>query len=195
VYDPRAGRFISRDPAAHEAGPGNFSGYLLENPLNKTDPYGLGCPCEQEINQKLAEKSRTALRTQVLELVKKFNDNNFDVRQQASEALRKLAKDREVEVLAILHGQDVNDIVKTCGLEVRTGVEQAEKELAPPSPPPPPGEGKGGGGMGAGGGKGPGAGGAKGAGGGRGAGPGGAQGAGQAVPLVPPPPPPPEIFA
>jgi hypothetical protein len=187
---------MSRDPAASGAASGNVYGYLRENPLNTTDPYGLGCPCELEINQKLAAQSRTVLRTQVLELVKKFNDNSFDVRQQASEALLKLAKDRETEVLSILHGRDVNDVMKACGLEVRTRVDQAEQELAPPPPPTPPGEGKGGGGMGAGGGKGPGAGGAKGAGGGKGAGPGGAKGAGGAVPVVPPPPPPfPEIFA
>jgi len=39
-YDPKAGRFITRDPIGFGGGT-NFYAYVGNNPVNGTDPYGL----------------------------------------------------------------------------------------------------------------------------------------------------------
>ena len=41
AYDPGLGRFISRDPLGFAAGDMNLYAYVLSNPFNYTDPYGL----------------------------------------------------------------------------------------------------------------------------------------------------------
>ncbi|MFZ5774657.1 MAG: RHS repeat-associated core domain-containing protein [Thermodesulfobacteriota bacterium] len=40
-YDPQAGRFISRDPIGFAGGDVNVYRYVLNNPVNAIDPYGL----------------------------------------------------------------------------------------------------------------------------------------------------------
>lgn len=39
-YDPQVGRFVSKDPIGFEGGDNNLYGYVLNNPVNWTDPYG-----------------------------------------------------------------------------------------------------------------------------------------------------------
>jgi len=41
-YDPTAGRFLSEDPIGFASGDFNFYRYVLNNPVNYTDPYGHG---------------------------------------------------------------------------------------------------------------------------------------------------------
>jgi RHS repeat-associated protein len=43
-YDPRAGRFITRDPIGFKGGI-NFYTYAWNNPVNWTDPLGLKATC------------------------------------------------------------------------------------------------------------------------------------------------------
>ena len=40
-YDPMEGRFISKDPISFNGGDANLYGYVLNNPVNLTDPRGL----------------------------------------------------------------------------------------------------------------------------------------------------------
>jgi len=40
-YDPKAGRFITKDPISFAGGDVNLYGYVKNNPVNKTDPHGL----------------------------------------------------------------------------------------------------------------------------------------------------------
>jgi RHS repeat-associated protein len=40
-YDPKAGRFITRDPISFAGGDGNLYGYVENNPINFVDPFGL----------------------------------------------------------------------------------------------------------------------------------------------------------
>lgn len=42
-YDPKAGRFISRDPIGFQGGDTNFYRYVQNNPINWVDPEGLVC--------------------------------------------------------------------------------------------------------------------------------------------------------
>ena len=46
-YDAQMGRFISEDPLRFKAGDVNFYGYVLNDPINLLDPFGLtaDCPC------------------------------------------------------------------------------------------------------------------------------------------------------
>ena len=39
-YDPQFGRFVAEDPIGFEGGY-NFYAYVLQNPMNTKDPYGL----------------------------------------------------------------------------------------------------------------------------------------------------------
>jgi RHS repeat-associated protein len=40
-YDPRAGRFITKDPIGFGGGDVNLYGYVKNNPISRTDPFGL----------------------------------------------------------------------------------------------------------------------------------------------------------
>ncbi|MFH1154915.1 MAG: RHS repeat-associated core domain-containing protein [Pseudomonadota bacterium] len=40
-YDPEVGRFISEDPIGFDGGDVNLYAYVLNNPVNRTDPWGL----------------------------------------------------------------------------------------------------------------------------------------------------------
>jgi RHS repeat-associated protein len=40
-YDPKAGRFVTRDPIGFEGGDVNLYGYVKNNPISFVDPYGL----------------------------------------------------------------------------------------------------------------------------------------------------------
>jgi RHS repeat-associated protein len=40
-YDPKAGRFINKDPIGFAGGDANLFRYVQNNPINKIDPYGL----------------------------------------------------------------------------------------------------------------------------------------------------------
>jgi RHS repeat-associated protein len=40
-YDPKAGRFVTKDPISFAGGDVNLYGYVGNNPVNKKDPYGL----------------------------------------------------------------------------------------------------------------------------------------------------------
>jgi len=44
VYDPRNGRWISRDPIGFAGGDVNLYRYVGNNPVNRVDPSGLLCP-------------------------------------------------------------------------------------------------------------------------------------------------------
>jgi RHS repeat-associated protein len=39
-YDPKVGRFLSKDPVGFAAGP-NYYTYVLDNPVNRVDPSGM----------------------------------------------------------------------------------------------------------------------------------------------------------
>ena len=43
-YDPKTGRFLSEDPIGFQAADANFYRYVLNNPVNLTDPGGLVAP-------------------------------------------------------------------------------------------------------------------------------------------------------
>jgi RHS repeat-associated protein len=43
-YDPQTGRWILKDPIGFEGGDTNLYGYVLNDPINLTDPYGCGAP-------------------------------------------------------------------------------------------------------------------------------------------------------
>jgi RHS repeat-associated protein len=49
-YDPMEGRFVSRDPIAFAGGDVNLYGYVSNNPIDWTDPYGLFELFGKEIN-------------------------------------------------------------------------------------------------------------------------------------------------
>ena len=40
-YDPSTGRFLSKDPLLFAGGDSNLYGYVLNDPINGIDPYGL----------------------------------------------------------------------------------------------------------------------------------------------------------
>jgi RHS repeat-associated protein len=40
-YDPKVGRFLQQDPKGFDGGDVNFYAYVLGNPINAVDPYGL----------------------------------------------------------------------------------------------------------------------------------------------------------
>jgi len=44
-YDPRTGRFLSEDPIGFRGGDTNLYRYVLNNPVNNTDPSGLIVLC------------------------------------------------------------------------------------------------------------------------------------------------------
>ena len=44
-YDPKAGRFITKDPLGFDGGDVNLYAYVGNNPVNYTDPLGLSAPC------------------------------------------------------------------------------------------------------------------------------------------------------
>ena len=49
-YHPRLQRFISEDPIGFGGG-ANFYAYVGNNPVVRTDPIGLKCPCGEELTQ------------------------------------------------------------------------------------------------------------------------------------------------
>ena len=46
MYDPKLGRFISEDPIGFAGGDFNLYGYVRNNPVSRTDPFGLCWPWE-----------------------------------------------------------------------------------------------------------------------------------------------------
>jgi len=42
-YDPRVGRWTSKDPIGFLGGDTNLYGYVLQDPVNLVDPFGLFC--------------------------------------------------------------------------------------------------------------------------------------------------------
>ena len=53
AYDPQSGRWLSRDPlpgAEIKEGP-NLYAYVKDNPVNRTDPLGLGPCCDEEFKE------------------------------------------------------------------------------------------------------------------------------------------------
>jgi len=56
-YDPQVGRFVSKDPIGFEGGDNNLYGYVLNNPVNATDPEGL-CKWTGSVTMKVGTVSR-----------------------------------------------------------------------------------------------------------------------------------------
>ena len=57
-YDPKAGRFITRDPISFAGGDVNFYAYVANNPVNFIDPEGLRIPIPWRLSPKWNPKTQ-----------------------------------------------------------------------------------------------------------------------------------------
>jgi RHS repeat-associated protein len=55
-YEPSAGRWTTKDPILFAGGDTNLYRYVFNDPVNMTDPGGLGCPTKEEIKDWLKKQ-------------------------------------------------------------------------------------------------------------------------------------------
>jgi RHS repeat-associated protein len=58
-YDPRAGRFLTKDPIGFDGGDANLYRYTLNNAINFVDPLGLWCTYYQSTGQMICVNDQT----------------------------------------------------------------------------------------------------------------------------------------
>jgi len=64
-YDPETGRFISKDPIGFAGGDANLYNYVLGDPINWTDPWGLFWEYSQSTGQLTYVDNKTGERTPI----------------------------------------------------------------------------------------------------------------------------------
>jgi RHS repeat-associated protein len=72
-HDPETGRFVSRDPIGFAGGDANLYGFVLEDPINRTDPFGL--IVNQGFINQLAKMTDKAIRRTIRSLRRRIAEH------------------------------------------------------------------------------------------------------------------------